>query len=350
MYRLACVVALVSGVLLAQPTSSPPVASVPLVNQLDVATVYELVNAIRGGADCREVSYDEPSRAFHVDGTDAQVAMAQWVVRQVDQPAGAPSPTQPLSYTYTGASAGEPGNGVVRMFFLAKTDTTVDGLDFLNILRTAADIQRVFPINSRKAIIVRAAPERVEAADWLIRQLDQPAQPGKMAAGELRLSGGEQANPRNRSTAMRVFWLANISTASGGVDMQNVMRTGADIQRVFPLASRQALVVRGEPERMELAEWFVKQLDQKPQPGRAAVSYDFADPVNSNNSRAIRILFLNHLTLQGAGMDLVMRIRVQTPISRVIPVSQANAIIVEGRPEQVAAAGKIVREADPAEN
>ncbi|HUA58029.1 MAG TPA: hypothetical protein VML19_04700 [Verrucomicrobiae bacterium] len=343
MHRLACLIALSAGVVAAQNT-----ASLPLVNQQDPATIQDLINAIRTGADCRDVQYDEASRAFQLRCADASVAMAQWVLRQADRPAGAPTPSAPVSYTYTGGSGKETENTAVRMFFLDKNDSAPDVQDFLNILRTGADIQRVFPISSMKALLVRSVPERVETAEWMIRQLDQPAQPGKMAIGQFRLTGAEQADPRvNRTTAIRVFWLTNPS-AQWIVDWQNILRTGCDIQRVFPLNSRHAVLLRGEPERVVLAEWLAQQLDQKPQTNRKTASYEYLDPVFSSNSRSVRVLFLDPLLSVAALNDLQGRIRREAQMQRILPMYDANALVVEGRPEQVAAAEKIVRDAEEA--
>jgi type II secretory pathway component GspD/PulD (secretin) len=349
MFRFACLAALLGGALLAQNADQPPAASLPLVNSPGPATIMDLTNIFRSGADCRNVSYDEAARAFHLGCTDPHVAMAQWLLQQVDRPAGAPTPSEPVSYTYTGTTTNDAGTTSVRMFFLNKNDAPSDMQDLQNVLRTGADMQRVFPINVMKAEVVRGYPEQVDSAEWAIRLLDGPAQPGKMASGEFGLTDVQKANPRiNRTTAMRVFWFANFTGQQWMVDIQNLLRTGADVQRLFPVSSRHAIMLRTEPERAALAEWLVQQLDQKPQAARSAVSYNYVDPEFPANSRTVRILFLKNSTLQGAVDSLVMTIRTQTPIQRVMPVHDANAIVVEGRPEQVAAAEKIVADADNA--
>src|SRR5581483_2277494 len=46
--------------------------------------------------------------------------------------------------------------------------------EIVNVVRTAADINRVFPYNSQFALVVRGEADRVELASKLIHDLDKP--------------------------------------------------------------------------------------------------------------------------------------------------------------------------------
>jgi len=143
-----------------------------------------------------------------------------------------------------------------------------------------------------------------------------------------------------------VFFLAHITTPREMQDMLNITRTGADIQRVFQMASRHALIIRAEPERAALAQWLVQHLDQEPKAGRTAVSYDYVDPVFPVASRTVHVFYLNHEQPPPAVQALQTRMRTEATLQRVFFASGANAIVVGGRPEQVAAAEKMVAQAE----
>src|ERR1035441_6001505 len=44
-------------------------------------------------------------------------------------------------------------------------------------IRTVADLQRLFPFESGKAVIMRGSPDRVAVAEWLIHELAKPSDP-----------------------------------------------------------------------------------------------------------------------------------------------------------------------------
>jgi general secretion pathway protein D len=60
----------------------------------------------------------------------------------------------------------------------------------------------------------------------------------------------------------KVFYLQNISQPAELQEIVNVVRTACDINRVFPYNAQFALVVRGEADRVELAEKLIHDLDK----------------------------------------------------------------------------------------
>jgi len=201
------------------------------------------------------------------------------------------------------------------------------------------------------ALVIRAEPLRAALAEWFIQQLDPPAEPGRIAAYTYPES--EVVHTTKivlRANDVRVFFFAHAISKSGAMqDMMNVFRTGADIPRVFPMNSRRAIIIRGEPERVALAEWLVKQLDKKPEPGRTPVSYELNDSnPGPNASRTVRVFYLDHATSPESMQSLIKQMRTQAQIQRVFPMNELHAIVAAGRPEQVAAAEKMVADAEAA--
>jgi hypothetical protein len=86
---------------------------------------------------------------------------------------------------------------------------------------------------------------------------DTPAQ--KMAAYELQA-------PDRGADAVRVFYLTHDETPQDMQEIVNLIRTEADIQRMFPYAARRAIALRGTPDQIALAEWLFNELDKPANP------------------------------------------------------------------------------------
>lgn len=74
----------------------------------------------------------------------------------------------------------------------------------------------------------------------------------------------DNANKRRdyEEQVTKVFYLQNVMLPAELQEIVNVVRTAADINRVFPYNSQFALVVRGEADRVELAEKLIHDLDK----------------------------------------------------------------------------------------
>ena len=60
----------------------------------------------------------------------------------------------------------------------------------------------------------------------------------------------------------KVFYLQNVTQPAEIQEMQQILRTGCDIQRVFPYNAAFALVVRGEADRVALCQKLIRDIDR----------------------------------------------------------------------------------------
>jgi hypothetical protein len=76
---------------------------------------------------------------------------------------------------------------------------------------------------------------------------------------------------------VRTYYLANVSRPTEMQDVVNAMRTILEFQRVQPIPSLHAVVLRGNPEQMVMADKVMRDID-KPRGESGGVSYrlDFA--------------------------------------------------------------------------
>jgi general secretion pathway protein D len=73
-------------------------------------------------------------------------------------------------------------------------------------------------------------------------------------------------------SVVKTFYLTNASSQTEFQDIANTLRTIVDITRVQPIAAENAIVVRGSPDKVALAEKLVRDLDKS----RAEVVVDVA--------------------------------------------------------------------------
>jgi general secretion pathway protein D len=75
-----------------------------------------------------------------------------------------------------------------------------------------------------------------------------------------------QDNPAKRKeldqSVIKTFYLSNLSQATELQDVVNAMRTLLEVQRIQQLQSQNAIIVRGTPDQIALAQKFVDDLDK----------------------------------------------------------------------------------------
>ena len=158
-------------------TQSAPTASIrvyPSATADDVTQVYflthtasvqdfqETANAVRTIAEIRRIVADNAPRAIVARGTAAQLAMATWLLHDLDQPQ-----TAPASHSYQGPTPEE----TIRVFYLPPTGTVQEFQSTANKLRTTAQIRRAVALNTQRAFVVRGTIPEVSQVDQLVQNL-----------------------------------------------------------------------------------------------------------------------------------------------------------------------------------
>jgi hypothetical protein len=93
----------------------------------------EIATVLRATGDIQQVSIDDINRTVTVDGTAGQIAMADWLIHQVDLPANAP---------LAGVHEYRPPAGsddVVRVFYLSHASTPQELQRIVTTVRSVAD-------------------------------------------------------------------------------------------------------------------------------------------------------------------------------------------------------------------
>ncbi len=216
----------------------------------------EIATAVRTVADIRRVfTYNAPM-ALVMRGTEDQIALAEWITNELDQPAGARTPAV---HEYHMTSGFVYDISDIRVFYLAHTATVQDFQEVATAVRTIADIRQVFTYNAPRALVVRSTPGGVKLAAWLVDQLDT------QNTGEPR-----QASPvyayqpptqiKDEGIAVRVFFLNHAGSTDDFRKAAVQVRNTAQIRRVFTYNAPRALVLRGTTDQLTVAEQLVKDI------------------------------------------------------------------------------------------
>ena len=286
-------------------------------------SLQEAATILRTVADIPQVSIDASLATLTFHGPADKVALAQWMLGELDRPGG-----ETALHEYPMAN-GE----VARVNFLTNVPNAQPMQEVLTVLRTVADLQKVFNFTSRQAIVLRGGEGTVAFSEWIVDQLNLPSQQKPDAtAREYTLTN---ANPKSGALA-RVNYLTNVTTARGMQEILSTLRIVGEIQKIFNYTNQRALVLRGNDSDIARAEWLIQDLDQ--QPGQqAAGTHVFNTPTGDD---VTRIFYVANATPQGL-QTAVTAIRTEANVRRVFSTTAPSAVVVRGTSDQVEAAAQI---------
>jgi hypothetical protein len=292
--------------------------------------LQEMATLIRYTANIEQVSVDDLKASVVVEGIAGQIAVADWLVHQLDVPANAP-----LSgvHEYRPPAATD---DVVRVFYFSKAARPQDVQEIVTAIRSVADIQRLGVYNSLNAAAMRGTAQQITLAAWIVDQLDEPLTGAAPQPHEYQLPGDDVA---------RVFELTNPRTPQQLMEVVTLIRSIGDIRRMFLYGPRRALVLRATAERVSLAAWLVSEVD-KPVDGQSV--RDSTGPreyrLSNDPANLVRVFYLASTQSTADRETLVDQVRNNTGMRRVYVYNALGALAVRGTEGQVATAEKALEE------
>ena len=216
-------------------------------------SLQEIDNIVRAMADT-PATLDRTTKALSVHGTSAQIALAEWLVSEMDKTAAPPPGPVAAVQPYRNERGQDE---VVRVFSLAYAETPQNLQELTNLLRSISNMQRVFPYNELKLLVARGTAEQMALADWLLQQLDRP--PGQPAPD----AGTREIRMTNTMVnTVRVFYLTHEQSPEGIQAIINKARGTVQVQRIYPNDARHAIAVSGSAEQIAAVEQLVMGLDR----------------------------------------------------------------------------------------
>jgi len=151
------------------PGSSDDVVRVfSISHSANPQNLQEIATVIRTIADIpRAFTYAAPP-ALAVRGTAAQIALSAWLIDDLDKPASSQTPasSEPHEYRMPDTNV-----DVVRVFYLAPSETQQNLQKVAAAVRTATKAPRLFTNSDQKAIVMRGTPDQIATAERLISEV-----------------------------------------------------------------------------------------------------------------------------------------------------------------------------------
>lgn len=222
-----------------------------LANVQNPQSLQEIVNTIRSLVEVQRIMAVNAQKALTMRGTNGQMAAAEWLIGQLDKPAGVPdSGTHEFRMKET-------ANPVARVFYPKRAETPQILVEMVNSIRTIAELQRVVVCNGPKAIAIRGTAGQAALAEWLINELDQPAGAGGQvpAPHEYRVAG-------IRDDVVRVFYPARVETPQAMQEVANLVRSTAGVQRLVAFNATRAVALRGTGDQVARVEQLLKEREK----------------------------------------------------------------------------------------
>lgn len=279
----------------------------------EIATAVQSLLAPRTVADTKGTS-------LTIDTAPADVALGQWLIEILDKP------------VETGEFRVDryPGASSVAVFRLGRPEPAQIFSEMLNAARTVPEIIEMYPVSRANAIVARADQDRLDKAEWILRQLDVPTTQGRSEAIYHATAA--------RDLERRVFYTREALPVAAFQEILNVLRVIPPLTKVFPVTSRGAVAVAGEPEQIALAEWLFQQLDRPaPDPSLGSPSHE------APSGDTAQVFFMRGSLTEDSFRDVVNRVRAATQSNRVFPCTATRAVVVRGTSVQLNQAAEIVK-------
>ncbi len=282
----------------------------------EAATTVKVVGALA------QPSFDISTSTLTFSGGVEGVALAEWVLPQIDKATG-----DNALHEYR-----LPSGDVARVVFVQNVTKPQEMQELLTVARTVADVQKIYTISSNHALVMRGAEWEILFTQWIIDQLNVPAGQKTDTTPREFTAGGPDF--RGLGHGARVNFLASLTSPRPMQELLTVLRTVGDIQKVFSYTSSHALVLRAGDTDLQRAEWLIQQLDLPA--GHPAGTGTFTAPTGDDVTQIFFVLNAGPQWMQGALNSMRSELNIKKTFSMTTPAN----VIVRGTADQIAAAAK----------
>ena len=212
-----------------------------------------VVNAIRAMVDIRRFFPMNQQKAIVMRGTAEQVKAADWLLGVLDQPAGVQTGrATPPDYRLPDENSNSRSGLVVRVAALTHLDTPQAIQEIANVTRSIADIQRCFPVYSRRVLVMRGNDDQMALASWLLKQFDGT---GDRSTKEFKMGGAG-------GQIVQVAY-TNAGTPQSLQETVSAIRTETKMLRVYPFPLQKAVAMRGTADQLAQAQQVIQSTQGK---------------------------------------------------------------------------------------
>jgi type II secretory pathway component GspD/PulD (secretin) len=304
--------------------------------------LQEVATILRTVGDIKQLSIDSASSALTVTGTPDELAMTGWIVHQLDQPIPAdlsvPQPTAGSNQQYLVAGKSD---DVIQVFHLTTVTPSTPQMiqEILTVLRTVADVQKVFNYTGLCDLVVRGPAAQIAFSQYLIGSLD--VKPGSVTTS----AEFQYPAPGGGTGVARVFYLAHPSTPQHIQEILTTLRTVVQIQKVFNYTALNALAIRASASDLAASEFIIQSLDipAAPKMNDGANIREFNMPaIGKDSASVIHVYYLTNPITPAQVQETLGILRTVFGIQRTFNNSAPPAVTVRGSADQVAKADQMI--------
>lgn len=310
----------------------------PFVHTQTTQNAEEIATAMKVIADMSQVQVTsgKAPESLTVRGTAEQIALAEWLFIGLDQPVIPQPDLATRDYRLSGT-----GENVVRLYYVNRATTVQSFQEVATAVRTVVEIRRIVTNNAQRAVAMRGTAEQMAMAEWLFNQMDKPAnEPVQHSASREYVI----QDPRDEGVT-RVFFVANAATVQDFQEVATLMRTIAEIRRVFTYNGPRAIAVRGTAEQMAMVEWLFNELD-KPSALTATQAGQAEYRVSGSRDDLVRVLYLPNTRTKEDFQKAAVQIRAATSIPKVFTYNTPRALALRGTVNQIRSAERMAKDLD----
>ena len=296
---------------------APETRTIALPTSATVDEIRDYTLTIRRLTQIQDVVLDEDRRTLTLTGAPSALALAEWTARELD--------------TCRGTTFKASDTDIARAFPVAQSSGLQQFHELATLVRSIADVRLMVTSPATRMMFVRATPAQVALVDWMVQQIDKGAD-----------SPDEYQYPDPAAGVVRLFHLPHPPTVQSFQEAATLMRTLAEIPRVFTLNDARVIAVRGTPKQVALSAWLVPQLDQPAATAEdRAASHEFrVDPLADDIAG---IVYLEPSLTVAAFQQRVMSIRQTARSPRVFTLNGPRLIAVRGTAAQISAATNLAK-------
>ncbi|MBN8730646.1 MAG: hypothetical protein J0L64_08910 [Acidobacteria bacterium] len=225
---------------------------------------------------------------------------------------------------------------VSRELVFRHADTAQQFRQAAGIVRVVTELPEVSVLETAGRLRLRGPEARMEAAEWLFRQLDRPLEREARAESE----GHQLRDLRGDSNLVRVFRLARAGKQGRLDALAGMVRMVIAGEWVLVYSSPPSIVLRGTAQELELGSFLLGELDRGP--GEGATSGGEFKLQERGNALAVRVMLLRAMPdeeLRQAAEEMRKAAQARVALDPELP-----ALVVRGWPELMEAGQQRLRE------
>ena len=270
--------------------------------------ISEMATVVRSVTNNRTLLENVARKTISVKGSEQQIAIADWLLKQLDHP---PSEVPPAAEYKAGDA------DFVQVRHLPGSMALRPIQEMITGIRSTIQLKLMFAAmeTNPPAVVMRGTRAELTMAQWMFRGLIDNPSPGEFA---------DEGNE-----FVRLFYPKTFQTTQNLQELVTLVRTVVEARRMFTYNPSFVLMMHGGRADMNHTQWLINELD-KPAP-LSSPNPEF----RSSNDDITRVFGLKKPTTVPELYQLAVAVRSATGATRLFAMNSKNAMVVRGTPAQI---------------